>query len=116
MFPRLEMVHPNDSVRPTPNPSIANVPAIISTVYKKVNANTVERMEGEITCLFTRTGSTALGCMMCLNSFLETLASITRRMLFIPRRQRQMCIRDRAQAPIIIITVSMPHVIAGHVI
>ena len=110
MFPRLEMVHPNDSVRPTPNPSIANVPAIISTVYKKVNANTVERMEGEITCLFTRTGSTALGCMMCLNSFLETLASITRRMLFIPP------VVLPAQAPIIIITVSMPHVIAGHVI
>ena len=29
--------------------------------YKKVKANTVDWMEGEITCLLTRTGSTALG-------------------------------------------------------
>ena len=29
--------------------------------YKKVKANTVDWMEGGITCLLTRTGSTALG-------------------------------------------------------
>ena len=48
-------------------PIIARVPTIISTAYKKENASTVERMEGDITCLFTRNGSTALGCVICLN-------------------------------------------------
>ena len=36
------------------------------------NASTVDRMAGEMTCLFTRTGSTAFGCTMCLNSFRDT--------------------------------------------
>lgn len=41
-------------------------------------------MEGEITCLFIRTGSMALGCRMCLNSFRETLVRITIRIHFKP--------------------------------
>ena len=110
MFPRLDIVHPNDSNKPTPMPIIARVPTIISTAYKKENASTVERMEGDITCLFTRTGSTALGCVICLNSFLDILANINKRMHFIPP------VVLPAQAPIIIITVSVPHNTEGHVI
>ena len=60
-------------------------------------------MEGEITCLFIRTGSMALGCRMCLNSFRETLVRITIRIHFKPP------VVLPAHAPISMMMVSSPH-------
>ena len=64
-------------------------------------------MEGEITCLFIRTGSMALGCRMCLNSFRETLVRITIRIHFKPP------VVLPAHAPISMMMVSSPHKTGG---
>ena len=93
ILPILEITVPIDSRKPTPSPIIMSMLIIEITAYKKVKANTVDWMEGEITCLFTRTGSTALGCRICLNSFLETRLIMAMRIHFIPP------VVDPAQAP-----------------
>ena len=65
MLPMLDMTVPIDSRNPTPNPIIISMLTIAITAYKNVKASTVDWIEGEITCLFTRTGNTALGCRIC---------------------------------------------------
>ena len=77
ILPILEITVPIDSRKPTPSPIIMSMLIIEITAYKKVKANTVDWMEGEITCLFTRTGSTALGCRICLNSFSVSYTHLT---------------------------------------
>ena len=67
ILPILETTQPTDSTKPMdssapmPIPIIINMLTMMMMMYKKKNASTVETMEGDITCLFTRTGSTALG-------------------------------------------------------
>ena len=61
ILPILEITVPIDSKKPTPKPIMTSTLIITMTAYKKVKASTVDCIEGEITCLFTRTGSTALG-------------------------------------------------------
>ena len=61
ILPILEITVPIDSRKPTPSPIMISMLMIAMTAYKKVKANTVDWMEGGITCLLTRTGSTALG-------------------------------------------------------
>ena len=68
-FPILDMTVPIDSRNPTPKPIMTRMLIMAMIAYKNVNASTVDWIEGEITCLFTRTGNTALGCRICLNSF-----------------------------------------------
>ena len=57
ILPILEITVPIDSRKPTPSPIMISMLMIAMTAYKKVKANTVDWMEGEITCLLTRTGS-----------------------------------------------------------
>ena len=45
----------------TPIAIMSSVPMTIMEISIKQKASTVETMEGEITCLFIRTGSMALG-------------------------------------------------------
>ena len=61
ILPMLDTTQPMDSSAPMPIPIIINMLTMMMMMYKKKNASTVETMEGDITCLFTRTGSTALG-------------------------------------------------------
>ena len=75
--PILETTVPNDSINPTPSNIIISCPTTSTNIYRKVNAKTEFLTDGEITCLFTRMGNTALGCIKCLNSFLIILASTT---------------------------------------
>ena len=98
---------PIDSRNPTPNPIIISMLTIAITAYKNVKASTVDWIEGEITCLFTRTGNTALGCRICLNSFLATLKRMTMRIHLIPP------VVLPAQAPIIITIRRQPQRIEG---
>ena len=108
ILPILDMTHPTDSRKPMPIPIINSMLMMIITKYRKQNASTVDMMEGDMTCLFILTGSTALGCNMCLNSFCDTLARMTRRIHFNPP------VVLPAQAPITITIVSSPHKTGVH--
>ena len=107
MFPILDMTVPIDSRNPTPKPIMTRMLIMAMIAYKNVNASTVDWIEGEITCLFTRTGNTALGCRICLNSFLATLKRITMRIHLIPP------VVLPAQAPIIITIRRQPQRMEG---
>ncbi len=80
------------------------------TRYTKIKASTLDITLGEATCPLIRTGSTALGWMIRLNSLREILVRITMRMHFIPPDVLP------AQAPITIRTISIPQKTGFHII
>lgn len=108
IFPMLDTTQPIDSSASIPIPIIINMPMIAIMKYKKKNASTVETMEGDMTCLFTRTGNTALGWRICLNSLRDTLARMTIRIHFSPP------VVLPAHAPIIMTMVSNPQSMGVH--
>ena len=108
ILPMLDTTQPMDSSAPIPIPIIISMLMMIMIKYRKKNANTVDTMEGGITCLFIRTGNTALGWRRCLHSLRDTLARMTIRIHFRPPEVLP------AQAPITMTMVRSPQSTGVH--
>ena len=108
ILPMLEITQPIDSSSSDSHSHHKQCADNYNGDINKAKASTVETMEEDMTCLFIRTGSMALGCRMCLNSFRDTLVRITIRMHFKPP------VVLPAHAPISMMMVSRPHRTGDH--